>query len=197
MQFTTNLRLTALVRANFFIYFARKTYFLHFTRLLLQNTHINLSILLIYSIKYSFFYIFYYFLPSPLYNPLTNPKSPTPNHHQRSIHTHHHSNRDLRTKQQTHHNLIPKQNPETTCHNHHHREQSPTSTINKCTLNDQRPNRTNPRWKYKEKKTKYNITGLIARAIRNRKLVRTKARAQIADVHYFVGIHRLLRQIKA
>ena len=45
---------------------------IYFTHPLLQNTHINLSILNIYSIKYSFFYIFYYFLHTPLC-PLTDP----------------------------------------------------------------------------------------------------------------------------
>ena len=38
------------------IYFAQKNYFFYFTHSFLQNTHISLSILHIYSIKYSFFY---------------------------------------------------------------------------------------------------------------------------------------------
>ena len=42
----------------------KKTTFFYFTHLFLQNTHISLSILHIYSIKYSFFYNFLLF-PSP------------------------------------------------------------------------------------------------------------------------------------
>ena len=54
-----------------------KTYFFYFTHSLLQNTHINLSILRIYSIKYSFFL---HFLLFPfLWNKLTNSSSP-PSH---------------------------------------------------------------------------------------------------------------------
>ena len=46
-----------------FFHFAHlKPTFVYFTHSFLQNTHISLSILHIYSIKYSFFYIFYYFL---------------------------------------------------------------------------------------------------------------------------------------
>ena len=37
----------------------KKTYFFYFTHLILQNTHINLSILHIYLIKYSLFYHFF------------------------------------------------------------------------------------------------------------------------------------------
>ena len=49
-----------------------KIYFFYFTHPFLQNTHISLSILHIYSIKYSFFYNFLLFSPSlPL--SLTNP----------------------------------------------------------------------------------------------------------------------------
>ena len=47
-----------------FVNFAKKIYFFYFTHLFLQNNHISLSILHIYSIKYSFFYYFLLF-PSP------------------------------------------------------------------------------------------------------------------------------------
>ena len=57
-----NLRATTSVRSNFLSILQEKTYFFYFTHPLLQNIHISLSILHIYSIKYSFFYIFYYFL---------------------------------------------------------------------------------------------------------------------------------------
>ena len=62
-----------------FFHFAHlKPTFVYFTHSFLQNTHISLSILHIYSIKYSFFYIFYYFLTHGLSLSLR------PNHH------HHH-----------------------------------------------------------------------------------------------------------
>ena len=49
-------------QCKFSFYFAqRKTYFFYVTHLFLQNTHISLSILHIYSIKYSFFYHFLLF----------------------------------------------------------------------------------------------------------------------------------------
>ena len=57
-------------------------FFFYFTHLFFQNTHINLSILHIYSIKYSFFYNIYYFLTH--YLSLFH----RPNHHH---HHHHHS----------------------------------------------------------------------------------------------------------
>ena len=44
------------------VYFTqKKTIFFYFTHLFLQNTHVSLSILHIYSIKYSFFYNFLLF----------------------------------------------------------------------------------------------------------------------------------------
>ena len=61
------------------IYFAQKNYFFYFTHSFLQNTHISLFILHIYSIKYSLFYhllLFSHLLPLSL--------SLRPNHH------HHH-----------------------------------------------------------------------------------------------------------
>ena len=42
----------------------KKLFFFYFTHSLLQNTHVNLSILYIYSIKYSFFYNFLLHRPS-------------------------------------------------------------------------------------------------------------------------------------
>ena len=71
-----NLRATTSVRSNFLSILQEKTYFFYFTHPLLQNIHISLSILHIYSIKYSFFYIFYYFLTHGLSLPL----SLKPNH---------------------------------------------------------------------------------------------------------------------
>ena len=49
------------VDANFPSILHKKTYFFYFTHLILQNTHISLSILHIYLIKYSFFYYFLLF----------------------------------------------------------------------------------------------------------------------------------------
>ena len=61
----------------FYLFCKKKPTFLYFTQSLLQNTHINLSILRIYSIKYSFFL---HFLLFPfLLNKLTNSSSP-PSH---------------------------------------------------------------------------------------------------------------------
>ena len=48
------LRATASASVKFPSILQEKTYFFYFTRLLLQNIHISLSILHIYSIKYSF-----------------------------------------------------------------------------------------------------------------------------------------------
>ena len=48
----------------FLLFSTKKTYFFYFTHPILQNTHINLSVLHIYSIKYSFFYNFLLFSPS-------------------------------------------------------------------------------------------------------------------------------------
>ena len=53
---------TLVIQFFFFPFCTFKTYFFYFSNSFLQNTHISLSILHIYSIKYSFFYIFYYFL---------------------------------------------------------------------------------------------------------------------------------------
>ena len=78
------VRATTSVRANFLSILQGKTYFFYFTYSLLQNTHISLSILHIYSIKYSFFLHFLLFASlsslelSHKHN--TNPKSPTPSH---------------------------------------------------------------------------------------------------------------------
>ena len=68
-----------------FFHFAHlKPTFVYFTHSFLQNTHISLSILHIYSIKYSFFYIFYYFLTHGLSLSHCLSLSLRPNHH------HHH-----------------------------------------------------------------------------------------------------------
>ena len=73
------------------IYFAqkKKNYFFYFTHQFLQNTHISLSILHIYSIKYSLFYYFLLFSHSlPLSLSQTQAPSSSlsrsanrPNHH--------------------------------------------------------------------------------------------------------------------
>ena len=65
-------------RCKFSFYFAKKSYFFYFIHSFLQNTHINLSILHIYSIKYSFFYKFLLFSPSPLFSHKPNPKGLKP-----------------------------------------------------------------------------------------------------------------------
>ena len=66
-----------------------KTYFFYFTHPFVQNTHISLSILHIYSIKYSFFYNFLLF---PLLLPLSliDPQSVTTNNHSTPSHHHQH-----------------------------------------------------------------------------------------------------------
>ena len=56
------LRAFTSVLLNFLSILHEKTYFFYFTHPFLQNTHIGLSILHIYSIKYSFFYNFLLFL---------------------------------------------------------------------------------------------------------------------------------------
>ena len=97
----------------FCLFCKKKHTFFYFTHSLLQNTHISLSILHIYSIKYLFFLHFLLFpsrsslesshrpntnpksptpscqtLSSPSsYRPNTNPKSPIPSHHQQSNRT--------------------------------------------------------------------------------------------------------------
>ena len=84
-----SIRATTSVRSNFLSILQEKTYFFYFTHPLVQNTHISLSILHIYSIKYSFFYNFLLFPPSlPL--SLTNPQSITTNDHSTPGHHHHH-----------------------------------------------------------------------------------------------------------
>ena len=61
-QFKNFLRASPSICAKNFPFCTSKPYFFYFTHPFLQNIHISLSILHIYSIKYSFFYIFYYFL---------------------------------------------------------------------------------------------------------------------------------------
>ena len=60
-QVITVIRALTLVNVNFQSILHKKNYFFYFTHLILQNTHINLSILHIYSIKYSLFYYFLLF----------------------------------------------------------------------------------------------------------------------------------------
>ena len=77
------------VWGNFLFILHEKTYFFYFTHPLLQNTHISLSILHIYSIKYSLFYNVLLFTPSlPL--SLTDPQPPSPPSSAPSHHYHHH-----------------------------------------------------------------------------------------------------------
>ena len=76
------LRVTTSVRANFLSVLQEKTYFFYFTHPLLQNTHINLSILHIYLIKYSFFlhFLLFHSLSSLAQtHPLSSSSTPTPN----------------------------------------------------------------------------------------------------------------------
>ena len=73
---SNNLRATASVCANFLSILQEKTYFFYFTHLLLQNTHISLSILHIYSIKHSFF-LHFFIISFPL---LSRTLSQTQNH---------------------------------------------------------------------------------------------------------------------
>ena len=65
----------------------KTTFFFFFTHQFLQNTHINLSILHIYSIKYSFFYNFLLF-PHSLPLSLTDPTLPMITLHPATINTH-------------------------------------------------------------------------------------------------------------
>ena len=74
---TQRVRASTSVRLNFLSILHEKTYLFYFTYPLLQNIHISLSILHIYSIKYSLFYNFLLFTPSlPL--SLTDPQLPSP-----------------------------------------------------------------------------------------------------------------------
>ena len=71
------VRVTTSIHSNFLSILQEKTYFFYFTYQLLQNAHISLSILHIYSIKYSFFYIFYYFLTHGLSLSLSQTQPPS------------------------------------------------------------------------------------------------------------------------
>ena len=73
-----NVRAITSVGVNFPSILHKKSYFFYFTHSFLQNTHISLSILHIYSIKYSFFYNFLLFSPLPLFSHKPNPKGPKP-----------------------------------------------------------------------------------------------------------------------
>ena len=85
------LRASTLVDANFLSILHKKNYFFFFffffTHQFLQNTHISLSILHIYSIKYSFFYNFLLF-PHSLPLSLTDSTLPTITPHPATIITH-------------------------------------------------------------------------------------------------------------
>ena len=59
------IRAITSVGVNFPSILHKKSYFFYFTHSFLQNTHISLSILHIYSIKYSLFFYFLLFSPSP------------------------------------------------------------------------------------------------------------------------------------
>ena len=83
-----NFRASTSVRLNFLSILHEKTYFFYFTHPLLQNTHISLSILHIYSIKYSFFYYFLLFSSHPSHS-LPISLSQTNRHHQ-ATNLHHH-----------------------------------------------------------------------------------------------------------
>ena len=58
------MQLSSSLDANLSSILHKKSYFFYLTHLFLQNTHISLSILHVYSIKYSFFYNFLLFPPS-------------------------------------------------------------------------------------------------------------------------------------
>ena len=90
--FKIRIRAITSVGAKNFLFCTSKTYFFYFTHSFLQNTHISLSILHIYTIKYSFFYNFLLFsshpshsLPISLSQTQQNPKSP--GHHHRYLAT--------------------------------------------------------------------------------------------------------------
>ena len=82
------------------LFYMKKLTFFYFIYLFLQNTHISLFILHIYSIKYSFFYNFLLFPPSlPL--SLTDPQSITTNDHSTPSHHHHHPTSIIKENQST------------------------------------------------------------------------------------------------
>ena len=82
------------------LFYMKKLTFFYFIYLFLQNTHISLFILHIYSIKYSFFYNFLLFPPSlPL--SLTDPQSITTNDHSTPSHHHHHPTSIIKENQPT------------------------------------------------------------------------------------------------
>ena len=78
MLYTHNQRVITLFDANFLSILYKKNYFFYFIYLFLQNIHISLSILHIYSIKYSFFYNFLLFSLSPLFSHKPNSKGLKP-----------------------------------------------------------------------------------------------------------------------
>ena len=72
------MQLSSSLDANLSSILHKKSYFFYLTHLFLQNTHISLSILHVYSIKYSFVYNFLLFPPSlPLSLSLSDLTLPT------------------------------------------------------------------------------------------------------------------------
>ena len=72
-----SIRAITLAGAKKFPFYTSKTYFFYFTLSFLQNTHVGLSIIHLYSNKiFIFFTIFYYFLHC-----LTFPLRPNHHHH--------------------------------------------------------------------------------------------------------------------
>ena len=112
------IRASSSVRLYFLSILQRKTYFFYFTNSLLQNTHINLFILHVYSIKYSLFYNFLFFTPSL---PLSLSQTHGYHHH----HHHHPAKSSPPNRRQDHQNppmnqksqADQDQNPPTHTHN--------------------------------------------------------------------------------
>ena len=103
-----DLRASTWLDANFSSILYEKIYFFYFIYLFLQNTHISLSILHIYSIKYLLFYHFLLFTPLlPL--SLTDPQSITTNDHSTPSHHHHHHHHPTTITHPT--NIIKKNQP--------------------------------------------------------------------------------------
>ena len=107
--------------ANFPSILRRKTYFFYFTHSILQNTHISLSILHIYSIKYLIFYNFLLFFSSL-------PLSLTDQQYQWSLHTQPRSSPTQPTSSRKINPLNPRKKHSET-HSHPKPSQSTPSTL--------------------------------------------------------------------
>ena len=107
--------------ANFPSILRRKTYFFYFTHSILQNTHISLSILHIYSIKYLIFYNFLLFFSSL-------PLSLTDQQYQWSLHTQPRSSPTQPTSSRKINPLNPR-NKHSETHSHPKPSQSTPSTL--------------------------------------------------------------------